>query len=114
MRLESELETLRKSNETKAVFKAVCIPEELTPSNVDAISSLNDYAVHLLLVCLKTFILFLKHCIHSRKDMILSGLDIPAVWSLLKVVFCMTDFFTYFLFRRLKIKKTHASDFRWL
>ncbi|XP_031417585.1 centrosomal protein of 290 kDa [Clupea harengus] len=49
MRLESELETLRKSNETKAVFKAVCIPEELTPSNVDAISSLNDYAVHLLL-----------------------------------------------------------------
>ena len=67
MRLESELETLRKSNETKAVFKAVCIPEELTPSNVDAISSLNDYAVHLLLVCLKTFVLFLKHCITFTK-----------------------------------------------
>ncbi|XP_062402856.1 centrosomal protein of 290 kDa [Sardina pilchardus] len=48
MHLESELETL-KSKDNKEGFKALFIPEELTPSIVDTISSLNDYAVRLLL-----------------------------------------------------------------
>ncbi|XP_048112318.1 centrosomal protein of 290 kDa [Alosa alosa] len=49
MHLESELETLMKSNVNKEGFKGLFIPEELTPSSVDTISSLNDYAVRLLL-----------------------------------------------------------------
>ncbi|KAL2094036.1 hypothetical protein ACEWY4_011348 [Coilia grayii] len=49
MRLESELETLGRSSENREAFKALNIPAMLTPSNVDAFSSLNDYAVQLLL-----------------------------------------------------------------
>uniref|UniRef100_A0AAY4CGZ3 BZIP domain-containing protein n=1 Tax=Denticeps clupeoides TaxID=299321 RepID=A0AAY4CGZ3_9TELE len=47
-RLESEMEALRKSGRNKQAFTTLGLPEELAPSSVEVINSLNEYAVQLL------------------------------------------------------------------
>ncbi|XP_035280750.1 centrosomal protein of 290 kDa isoform X4 [Anguilla anguilla] len=46
--LESEVEVLRRSGGNSIAFKSLNLPEEMAPSSVEVISSLNEYAITLL------------------------------------------------------------------
>ncbi|XP_064199089.1 centrosomal protein of 290 kDa isoform X4 [Anguilla rostrata] len=46
--LESEVEALRRSGGNSIAFKSLNLPEEMAPSSVEVISSLNEYAITLL------------------------------------------------------------------
>ncbi|KAJ8381846.1 hypothetical protein SKAU_G00026240 [Synaphobranchus kaupii] len=46
--LESEVEALRRSGGNNIAFKSLNLPEEMAPSSVEVISSLNEYAITLL------------------------------------------------------------------
>ncbi|XP_059401831.1 centrosomal protein of 290 kDa isoform X2 [Carassius carassius] len=47
-RLESELEAVSKSTGTSIPYKSLALPEEMTPTNAEVISTLNEYMVQLL------------------------------------------------------------------
>ncbi|XP_061108254.1 centrosomal protein of 290 kDa isoform X2 [Conger conger] len=46
--LESEVEALRRSGGNSIAFKSLSLPEEMAPSSVEVISSLNEYTITLL------------------------------------------------------------------
>ncbi|XP_052399727.1 centrosomal protein of 290 kDa isoform X2 [Carassius gibelio] len=47
-RLESEVEAVSKSTGTSIPYKSLALPEEMTPTNAEVISTLNEYMVQLL------------------------------------------------------------------